>query len=68
MHMQLKMTELDLEQFRLSKEKEETLSLVLPSVQNKFDVTKYIRFIPPYLEKEVGKYFVHFENIAKRIF
>jgi hypothetical protein len=37
--MQLKMTELDL---RLSKEKEETLSLVLPSVQNKFDVTKYI--------------------------
>jgi hypothetical protein len=41
--MQLKMTELDLEQFRLSKEKEETLSLVLPSVQNIFDVTKYIR-------------------------
>jgi hypothetical protein len=40
--MQLTMTELDLEQFRLSKEKEGILSLVLPSVQYKFDVTKYI--------------------------
>jgi hypothetical protein len=41
--MQLTMTELDLEQFRLSKKKKEgILSLVLPSVQYKFDVTKYI--------------------------
>jgi hypothetical protein len=40
--MQLTMTELDLEQFRLSKKKEGILSLVLPSVQYKFDVTKYI--------------------------
>jgi hypothetical protein len=31
MHMQLKMKELELEQFMLSKEKEERVSLVLPS-------------------------------------
>jgi hypothetical protein len=30
MHMQLKMKELELEQFMLSKEKEERVSLVLP--------------------------------------
>ena len=30
-HMQLKMKELELEQFMLSKEKEERVSLVLPS-------------------------------------
>jgi hypothetical protein len=40
--MQLKMTEFDLEKFRLSKEKEGILSLVLPSVQYKFDVAKYM--------------------------
>ena len=44
MQVQLKMKELELEQYRLSKEKEETVSLVLPSVQNKFDVMKYIRW------------------------
>ena len=37
--MQLEMKYLELEQYRHSKEKEETMSLVLPSVQNKFDVT-----------------------------
>jgi hypothetical protein len=31
MHMQLKMKELELEQFMLSKEKEERVHLVLPS-------------------------------------
>ena len=31
MHMQLKMKELELEQFMLSKEKEERVPLVLPS-------------------------------------
>jgi hypothetical protein len=31
MHMQIKMKELELEQFMLSKEKEERVSLVLPS-------------------------------------
>ena len=67
MQMQVKMKELELEQFRLSVEKEETVPLVLPSVQNKFDMTKYIRFVPPFLEKEVDKYFVHYEKMAKSL-
>jgi hypothetical protein len=55
MQMQIKMKELELEQFMLSKEKEERVPLVLPSNTNKFDVVKYIRFLPPILEKEVDK-------------
>ena len=38
--MQLNMKELKFEQYRVSRAKEETMSLGLPSVQNKFDVTK----------------------------
>ena len=59
--------ELEFEQFRLSKEKGDTVSSVLPSVQDTFDVTKYIRFVPPVLGKEVEKYFVHFQKIAKSL-
>ena len=29
-----------------------------------FDVSKHIRFVPPFQEKEVDKYFLHFEKIA----
>jgi hypothetical protein len=55
MQMQIKMKELELEQSMLSKEKEGRVHLVLPSIQNKFDVVKYIGFLPPILEKEVDK-------------
>ena len=27
-----------------------------------FDVTKHIRLVPPFQEKEVDKYFLHFEK------
>jgi hypothetical protein len=58
MQMQLKMKELELGQYiRLYKEKEETVSLVLLSVQNKFHFAKHIRFVLPFLEKEVDQYF-----------
>jgi hypothetical protein len=43
---------------------EERVFLALSSVQNKFDVMKYIIFVPLFVEKEVDKYFVHFEKIA----
>ena len=29
-----------------------------------FDVSKHIKFVPPFQEKEVDKYFLHFEKIA----
>ena len=28
-----------------------------------FDVTKHIRLVPPFQEKEVDKYFLHFEKV-----
>ena len=29
-----------------------------------FDASKHIRFVPPFQEKEVDKYFLHFEKVA----
>jgi len=29
-----------------------------------FDISKHIRFVPPFQEKEVDKYFLHFEKVA----
>ena len=37
------------------------------SVENstaKFDVTKYIKFVPPFQQTDVDKYFLHFEKVA----
>ena len=32
-----------------------------------FDVTKHIRLVPPLQEKEVDKYFLHFEKVAENL-
>ena len=32
-----------------------------------FDVTKHIRVVPPFQEKEVDKYFLHFEKVAENL-
>ena len=34
-----------------------------------FDVTKHtcIRFVPPFQEKEVDKYFLHFQTVAEHL-
>ena len=32
-----------------------------------FDITKHIRLVPPFQEKEVGKYFLHFEKVAENL-
>ena len=32
---------------------------------NVFDVTKHIRLVPPFQEKEVDKYILHFEKVAE---
>jgi hypothetical protein len=56
--------------FRIQEKKrriEETVILALLSIQNKFDVAKNIRSIPPFLEKEVDKDFVHLAKIAKSL-
>ena len=30
----------------------------------KFDVTKHIKFVPPFQQVDVDKYFLHFEKVA----
>ncbi|KAL2096878.1 hypothetical protein ACEWY4_006085 [Coilia grayii] len=35
-----------------------------PSSETKFDVCKNIRLVPPFIEKDVDKYFDHFERVA----
>ena len=38
-----------------------------PSVENssaKFDVTKHIKFVPPFQQADVDKYFLYFEKLA----
>ena len=32
-----------------------------------FDVTKHSRLIPPFQEKEVDKYFLHFKKVAENL-
>ena len=32
-----------------------------------FDITKHIRIVPPFQEKEVDKYFLHFEKVAENL-
>ena len=32
-----------------------------------FDVTKHIRLVPPFQEKEVNKYFLHFEKVTENL-
>ena len=32
-----------------------------------FDVSKHIRLVPPFQEKEVDKYFLHFEKVAENL-
>ena len=36
-------------------------------IEYNFDVTKHIRLIPPFQEKEVDKYFLHFEKVAENL-
>ena len=48
--------------------KEKSKSKSLSSDTSKiFDVTKHIRLVPPFQEKEVDKYFLHFEKVAENL-
>ena len=36
-------------------------------IEYNFNVTKHIRLVPPFQEKEVDKYFLHFEKVAENL-
>ena len=60
LHFELKMKELELE----GKSKSKPLPLDSGKI---FDVTKHIRLVPPFQEKEVDKYILHFEKVAENL-
>ena len=60
LQFELKMKELELE----GKSKSKPLPL---DPGKSFDVTKHIRLVPPFQEKEVDKYFLHFEKVAENL-
>ena len=60
LHFELKMKELELE----GKSKSKPLPL---DSGKSFDVTKHIRLVPSFQEKEVDKYFLHFEKVAENL-
>ena len=60
LQFELKMKELELE----GKSKSQPLPLDSGIF---FDVTKHIRLVPPFQEKEVDKYFLHFEKVAENL-
>ena len=37
------------------------------TAEPKFDISKQIRFFPPFQEKEVDKYFLHYDKIASSL-
>ena len=37
------------------------------TISSHFDVTKHIRLVPPFQEKEVDKFFLHFEKVAENL-
>ena len=72
---QLKLKELELCEkelsVRLRLKELETLASHSPVVRSasetKCDISKQIRFVPPFQEREVDKYFLHFEKIATNL-
>jgi len=69
--VRLKMKELELREKELSiqlrlKELDKTKQSSIPTERASaaFDVSKHIKFVPPFQEREVDKYFLHFEKIS----
>ena len=55
---QLRMKEIEMQE-RVNQPKQK--------IEYNFDVTKHIRLVPPFQEKEVDKYFLHFEKVAENL-
>ena len=48
-------------------EMQERANQLKQKIEYNFDVTKHIRLVPPFQEKEVDKYFLHFEKVAENL-
>ena len=48
-------------------EMQERANQLKQKIEYNFDVSKRIRLVPPFQEKEVDKYFLHFETVAENL-
>ena len=48
-------------------EMQERADQLKQKIEYNVDVTKHIRLVPPFQEKEVDKYFLHFEKVAENL-
>ena len=61
---ELKLRELEI--MAAEKEKDRVMKVKLKqSKLEHFDASKYVKFVPPFIEKDVDKYFLLFEKVAK---
>ena len=61
---ELKLRELEI--MAAEKEKDRVMKIKLEqSKLELFDASKYVKFVPPFIEKDVDKYFLLFEKVAK---
>ena len=78
LEMEERIQKIKLEQEEKEKERQYNLRMKELEMQDKvktkllnlgthFDVTKHIRLVPPLQEKEVDKYFPHFEKVAENL-
>ena len=76
----LEQRKLELEQVREREQRQHELRLKELELQSqlgqqgqarqqssRFDITKHIRLVPPFQEKEVDQYFMHFEKVAENL-
>ena len=66
MEKEIKLKEIEA-RVQIEKEKLEKQFSSTSSTQSGFDATKNIRLVPKFEEKEVDKYFLHFEKIAESL-
>jgi len=72
--MQLKLKDLEIKEKELALEyKAKELELIATKGHTSelavtpFDVGKHVRFVPPFQETDINKYFMHFEKIASSL-
>uniref|UniRef100_UPI00358F9C77 uncharacterized protein n=1 Tax=Myxine glutinosa TaxID=7769 RepID=UPI00358F9C77 len=61
--------ELKLKELQIMEERGEVASMPASSTtsQNTWDVGRHVRLVPPFNEKEVAKFFLHFEKVAQML-
>ena len=66
-HIEKQRLDHELEMKRLELQEKLGCSHPISTSSVKFDVSKYIKLVPPFHEADVDKYFLHFEKVAQNL-